>query len=76
MIKIGNIVRFTPKAFPYAKERGKFSMGFFGDTVDLTVENNNFKVLMVNIQDEDSIELQLENYPWLVYSDEVELVKE
>lgn len=76
MIKIGNIVRFTPKAFPKAKEKGKFKGIFFGDAIDLTVENNHFKVIWINFQDEDNIELELEGYPWLIYSDEIELVKE
>jgi len=71
-IKEGDTVKFKDSLWASKKLLGKD--GLFGPPLPDNVPNE-FIVELINEQDEDSTEVRLKNYPWLVYADELKLLK-
>lgn len=75
--KIGMFVKFKDNLWGNKKEIA-IGGGLFGPPMSPDHENK-FKIKMVNNQgtdEEPDFELGLEDYPWLVYFDEMEIVNE
>jgi len=71
-IKEGDTVKFKDSLWASKKLLGKD--GLFGPPLP-DKATNEFVVVLVNPQDEENIEVRLKNYPWLVYADELKLLK-
>ena len=73
MFKPGDKVKFKDELWKQKVVIGTW--GMFGPPLP---ENpiNEFTVTMVRQQDKNEFELQLREYPWLVYDNELEYLKE
>lgn len=77
MIKVGDKVKFKDNLWERKKTIG-LGGGLFGYPLKKDAENK-FTVTSVNNQgtkDNPDFELSLNNYPWLVYLDEMEIIND
>lgn len=77
--KVGDIVKFKSDLWVNEKRELGISGGLFGPPMSPNHENR-FVITMVNNQGnpdtgEDDFELRLDDYPWLVYFDEMEIIE-
>lgn len=68
--KLGDKVKFLDALWEEKKEIGQIP--FFGPAISPDCINS-FTIKNFTVQDEETIEYQLNEFPWLVYEEELEI---